>query len=414
MGMRRVRVKHAPFPLSPLRARRPGMDAVELAQALIRRPSVTPVDEGALDVLEAAALGLGFTCWRLPFGAGVQRVDNLVAHRPGRGARLAFAGHTDVVPPGDPALWTSGAFDALVRDGELVGRGAADMKGAIAAFMAAVAAHLAAGHEPDLLLVITGDEEGEALHGTAELVPWITARGLTPAAIIVGEPTSGARVGDTLKVGRRGSINFWVEVEGRQGHVAYPERNANPLHALARIAIALRAEALDAGTEWFPPSNLEVTRLEGGDPTASNLVPASARARVNIRFNDRHRSAALLDWAARTAAAHAGDCTASISVMSASEAFLTPPGPFVELVAGAVEAVTGARPALSTTGGTSDARFLRALAPVVELGLPGATMHQVDERVAVADVEALTRIYGAVLDAWSAGADALAPAAAAA
>jgi succinyl-diaminopimelate desuccinylase len=229
----------------------------------------------------------------------------------------------------------------------------------------------------------------------------------------VGEPTSGTAVGDTLKVGRRGSVNFWVEVEGRQGHVAYPERNANPLDALARIAVALKAEPLDAGTDWFPPSNLEVTRLEGGEETASNLVPASARARVNIRFNDRHSSAALLDWAGRTAAAHAGDCTATIRVMSASEAFLTPPGPFVELVAGAVERVTGARPALSTTGGTSDARFLRALAPVVELGLPGATMHQVDERVAVSDIHALTRVYAAVLAAWEAGADALAPAAAA-
>ena len=390
------------------------MDAVELAQALIRRPSVTPHDEGALDVLEAVALGLGFRCWRLPFGEGTQQVDNLVAHRPGHGARLAFAGHTDVVPAGDPALWTSGAFDAVVRDGRLVGRGAVDMKGAIAAFMAAVAGHVAAGHDPELLLVITGDEEGEARHGTAQLVPWIAAHGLGPAAILVGEPTSAVRVGDTLKIGRRGSLNFWVEVEGRQGHVAYPERNANPLHALARIAVALKAEALDEGNDWFLPSNLEVTRLEGGEAAASNLVPARARARVNIRFNDRHSSAALLDWAERIASAHAGDCTASIRVISASEAFLTAPGPFVSLVREAVAAATGVAPALSTTGGTSDARFLRALAPVVELGLPGATMHQVDEQVATADIEALTRIYGAVLAAWEARAAALAPPAAAA
>jgi succinyl-diaminopimelate desuccinylase len=390
------------------------MDAVELAQALIRRPSVTPRDEGALDVLEAAALGLGFTGWRLPFGEGAERVDNLVAHRPGRGPRLAFAGHTDVVPAGDPGLWSSGAFDATIRDGMLTGRGAADMKGAIAAWMAAVAHHLAAGHDPDLLLIVTGDEEGEALNGTVRLAPWIAAKGLTPTATLVGEPTSRAVVGDTLKIGRRGSVNFWVEVEGRQGHVAYPERNANPLHALARIAVALRAGPLDEGTEWFPPSNLEVTRLEGGDPTASNLVPAAARARINIRFNDRHGSAGLLDWAAATARAHAGDCAATIRVMSASEAFLTPPGPFVALVADAVKSATGARPALSTTGGTSDARFLRALGPVVELGLPGATMHQADERVAVADIVALTGIYRAVLEAWRERAATLAPAAAAA
>lgn len=390
------------------------MDAVELAQALIRRPSVTPRDEGALDVLEAVALGLGFSCWRLPFGEGAERVDNLVAHRPGRGPRLAFAGHTDVVPPGDPALWSSGAFAARLADGMLTGRGAADMKGAIAAWMAAVASHLAAGHDPDLLLVMTGDEEGEAQHGTACLVPWIERQALRPAAILVGEPTSGERVGDTLKIGRRGSVNFWVEVAGRQGHVAYPERNANPLHALARIAVALRAAPLDAGTQWFPPSNLEVTRMEGGDPTASNLVPAAARARVNIRFNDLHRSAGLLEWAAGIARAHQGDCTATIRSMSASEAFLTPPGPFVTLVREAVAAVTGAAPALSTTGGTSDARFLRSLGPVVELGLPGATMHQVDERVAVADIHALTRIYGAVLEAWDAHAAGLAPGPAAA
>jgi succinyl-diaminopimelate desuccinylase len=390
------------------------MDAVELAQALIRRPSVTPRDEGALDVLEAAALGLGFTCWRLPFGEGEHRVDNLVAHRPGRGPRLAFAGHTDVVPPGPAAAWRSGAFEARIADGHLIGRGAADMKGAIAAWMAAVADHLAAGHDPDLLLVITGDEEGEAVNGTTQLVPWLIERGLVPAATLVGEPTSGAATGDTLKIGRRGSLNLWVEVTGRQGHVAYPERNANPLHALARIVVALRAEPLDQGTDWFPPSNLEVTRLEGGEAEATNLVPAAARLRANIRFNDRHRAAGLVEWVERIAAEHAGDCSAHVEVMSASEAFLTPPGPFVELVAGAVASVTGVRPALSTTGGTSDARFLRQLGPVVELGLPGATMHQVDECVALADIATLTRIYGSVLDAWAAGAPALAPNAAAA
>lgn len=367
------------------------MDVPELARALIRCASVTPTDAGALGTLGDALAPLGFELSRLRFGA----IDNLVAARPGGGRRLGFAGHTDVVPAGDAGAWTHPPFGAELAGGALVGRGAVDMKGAIAAWVGAVARTPRAGA---MVLVITGDEEGQATDGTARLMPWLAGRGLVPEAMIVGEPTSGARVGDTIKVGRRGSLNAWITVTGRQGHVAYPARANNPLTGLVRLLAQLKAEPLDAGTVWFEPSNLEITRLEGGEEVATNLIPAAARARVNIRFTSDHSAASLLAWL-RAAGAAAGLDT-HVSPTSVCEAFLTGPGPLSAMLSDAVVAVTGAAPTLGTAGGTSDARFIHAHCPVVELGLRGATMHQVDEAVPLDDLEILTAIYAAFIERW--------------
>ena len=370
------------------------MDAAALAQALIRCESVTPHDGGAQRVLAQALAPLGFAAHHARFGA----IDNLVALRPGRGPRLAFAGHTDVVPTGDAAAWRVPPFSGAIVDGALVGRGAVDMKGSIAAFAAATARYIADGGDGAIAFIITGDEEGAAVDGTARLMPWLAERALLPEAAIVGEPTSARHVGDTIKIGRRGSLNATLTIEGRQGHVAYPSNADNPLTTLVRVLARLKSAPLDAGTHAFEPSNLEIVRVEGGEPTANNVIPARAAARLNIRFNDRHTAAGLDTWL--RAAADAEGARAAWDIACSGEAFVTQPGPLSAALVAAVQAVTSATPAFATGGGTSDARFIRRYCPVVELGLVGATMHQVDEAVPLADLETLTQIYAAFLARW--------------
>ena len=368
-----------------------GIDAVELTRELIRRPSVTPADAGAMDVVEQVLAGLGFACRRMRFGV----IENLYARIGTARPNLCFAGHTDVVPVGDVAAWSREAFAADLVDGVLIGRGAVDMKSAIAAFAAAAASALAEGAVTgSLSFLITGDEEGVALDGTKRVVETLRAEGEILDHCIVGEPTSAERFGDMVKIGRRGSINVGVRVEGIQGHVAYPHRAANPVAVLIRLLAALEARVLDEGYADFQPSNLEVTTVDVGNPT-TNLIPAVATARLNIRFNPTHRGAALAAWIQSEAdrAAEGFPGTITLTPAISGEAFLTEQGPFTELVAGAVEAVSGQRPDLSTTGGTSDARFIRDLCPVVELGLVGRTMHAVDERAPVEEIRHLQSVY---------------------
>ncbi|WP_291838877.1 succinyl-diaminopimelate desuccinylase [Brevundimonas sp.] len=376
-------------------ASHPVIDPVELTRDLIRIPSVTPADEGAMDVLERALTGLGFTCRRMKF----EDIENLYARRGAASPNLCFAGHTDVVPTGATEAWTSGPFAAEVKDGVLYGRGAVDMKGGIAAWVAAVSRVLADGDVPgSLSFLITGDEEGPALHGTKKVVEALMAEGEVIDACVVGEPSSSQALGDMIKVGRRGSLNTWITVHGKQGHVAYPERAANPAPVMARLLARLDAHVLDEGYPEFPPSNLEITTIDIGNP-ATNIIPAEAKARLNIRFNPTHTGDDLIAWlnaAAGEAQAESG-LQISLEHLCSGNAFLTEPGPFVTAVQDAVEAATGRRPVASTTGGTSDARFIRAMCPVLELGLVGQTMHQIDERVPTAELEALAVAYERVI-----------------
>ena len=367
------------------------IDPVALAQQLIACPSVTPVDAGAQDVLAQALAAQGFEIHRFTSGGPPDGpVENLFAIR-GQGAPFfAFAGHSDVVPPGDG--WTADAFAPRVEGELLYGRGAVDMKGALAAF--AAAAERTAGHKGTLACIITGDEEGPAIHGTVAIIEWMEARGLKPDLILVGEPTSAARLGDTVKIGRRGSVNMWIEVPGVQGHVGYPHLADNPIPALARIVTRLSDLTLDDGNDWFQPSNLEVTDVDTGNG-ATNIIPGVARARLNIRFNDHQRGADLVERVKAIVAAEAP--AAKVIARISGEAFLTPPGDFSTLVSDAIREVTGVTPELSTTGGTSDARFLSRLAPTVEFGLINATMHKLDEAVAIPDLHALTDIYADVM-----------------
>ncbi len=369
------------------------IDALDLARRLIACPSVTPADAGAQDVLAASLERIGFTIHRLTFGTAPDGpVENLFATIGSGHPHFAFAGHTDVVPAGNG--WGSDPFAAAVRDGWLVGRGAADMKGSIAAFAAAAAAAVARGFEGTLSLIVTGDEEGPATFGTAPLLDWMEANGHVPDLCLVGEPTSATILGDMVKIGRRGSLNAWITVNGAQGHVAYPAKADNPVTRLVAILARLKSRVLDSGSDWFDASNLEITDLTVGNP-ATNVIPARASARLNIRFNDLHSGADLEAWLRDVVAAEAP--SADVDIRISGEAFLTEPGPLSTLVGDAIEHVTGRRPALSTTGGTSDARFIRRLCPVVEFGLVGASMHKVDEAVPVADIAALTAIYDAVL-----------------
>ena len=371
------------------------LDPVAFAQALIRRPSVTPADAGAMDVLQSALSDLGFACRRMPF----EGIENLYARRGTSGPNLAFAGHTDVVPVGDAAAWTTGPFEAQIIDGVLYGRGAVDMKGSIAAWTAAVSRVLAKGEvSGSLSFLITGDEEGKAIHGTGPVVKALAAEGETIDHVVLGEPTSAARLGDQLKIGRRGSLNAWITVEGVQGHVAYPHQAANPIPVLIRLLAEIQAHVLDQGHPRFPASNLEVTTIDVDNPV-TNVIPAKATARLNIRFNPLHDGDSLIAWL-EGACAKAGvgfDGTVSLEPVLTGNAFITEPGPFVDVLAAAVKSVTGEAPILSTTGGISDARFLRKLCPVVELGLVGATMHAVDECSSVQEIEDLTRIYEQVI-----------------
>ncbi len=370
-------------------------DPLALAQALIRCASVTPADAGAQDVLAGALERLGFTVRHLRFG----ETPNLFARRGDSGPHLCFAGHTDVVPPGDAAAWRGDPFSAEVHEGVLYGRGACDMKGAIAAFVAACGQHLKEGRavRGSVSLLITGDEEGPALDGTVRVLEWMDRHGQVPDFCLVGEPTCRARLGDVVKIGRRGSLNGRIALHGTQGHSAYPQRADNPVHRLLRAASAMIAAPLDAGTEFFEPSTLQFTSIDVGNP-ASNVIPALARAALNIRFNDRHTGAALEAWLRAALAQHAERFELDVSV--SGEAFLTRPGPMVDRLRAAVTAATGVEPALDTGGGTSDARFIARHCAVAEFGLVGSSMHQVDERVPVDELHLLTRAYRAVLDAF--------------
>ena len=372
-------------------------DPLALTKALIDCASVTPARGAVFDVLEAALVPLGFAVERFVAGEAPDGpVENLLAVRGNGGWHFAFAGHLDVVPPG--AGWTSDPFRAEQRGSLLHGRGAVDMKGAIAAFVAA-AARIDA-NAGTISLIITGDEEGPAVFGTRALIERMHARGLVPDLCLVGEPTSVNRLGDMVKIGRRGSVNIWIEVPGKQGHVAYPHLADNPIPRLVRALAAIDDVVLDAGTDWFQPSNIEITDLEVGNP-ATNVIPAAARARLSIRFNALHRGQALADRIAAIVAEHAPG--AIVTPRISGEAFLTPPGDFSALVSAAIAARTGITPELSTTGGTSDARFLSALCPVVEFGLVNATMHKLDEAVAVEDLALLADIYADIARAALAG-----------
>jgi len=356
----------------------------DLAEALIAAPSVTPATGLVFDRLEAMLAPLGFEISRTLDGP--DPVENLLAIRRGpEGSRhFAFAGHLDVVPPGEG--WTSAPFAPERRGNLLYGRGAVDMKGAVAAMVAAVAE--IPPEAGTISLIITGDEEGEALHGTRALIEHIRARGELPDLCLVGEPTSAKRFGDMMKIGRRGSVNIWLTVEGREGHVAYPHLADNPVPRLVAMLAELAALELDQGNDWFQPSNLEITDISVGN-TATNVIPPRAQARISIRFNDQHTGTELVQKVTEIAERHGGAARAVIS----GEPFLTPPGEFSEIVASAVEAESGIRPEASTTGGTSDARFLKDLCPVIEFGLVNATMHKRDEAVAIDDLEAVARIY---------------------
>ncbi|WP_156679444.1 succinyl-diaminopimelate desuccinylase [Sphingomonas profundi] len=367
------------------------IDPVDLASRLIACPSVTPADAGALGVIADALGVLGFTVHRFAAGGPPDGpVENLFAWRGAGGPHFAFAGHSDVVPAGEG--WATDPFAPVIHGDILHGRGAVDMKGAVAAFVAAAAR--VPDHAGTLSLIVTGDEEGPATHGTLALMAWMAANGHRPDMILVGEPTSAARMGDTIKIGRRGSVNMWIEVPGTQGHVAYPHLADNPATRLLRILDTLTRWRLDEGNAWFQPSNLEVTDIAIGNP-ATNVIPAAARARLNIRFNDEQRGADLVERVRAVVAEHAPRATVDAKI--SGEAFLTRPGPLSELVSAAIRRATGLTPELSTSGGTSDARFLSRLCPVVEFGLINATMHKLDEAVAIPDLHLLTTIYEDVI-----------------
>jgi succinyl-diaminopimelate desuccinylase len=371
------------------------INPVHLTQALIARPSVTPADSGAMDIVQQVLEDLGFTCHRLKFG----EIENLYARRGITSPNLCFAGHTDVVPVGTRNLWRYDPFGAEIHDGAVIGRGAVDMKGGIAAWIAAVSRH--ADQAGSLSFLITGDEEGVATDGTVRVVQWLKDRGEIIDHCIVGEPSSSAQLGDMIKVGRRGSVNATFTVSGKQGHVAYPQRALNPLPVMVDLLAALKGRELDDGYADFQPSNLEITTIDTGNAT-SNIIPQATRARINIRFNPSHTGVELKTWFDALAAEHAKRTGAKIEVQTtiSGEAFLTEAGPFVDLIAEVIQAKLSVETDRSTTGGTSDARFIRDLCPVVEFGLVGQTMHQINECVPVADLEALTDAYSALIDAY--------------
>ena len=373
------------------------VDPVQLSADLIRCPSVTPEEGGALQLLERLLGGAGFTCTRVDRNG----TPNLYARWGEKGAvrSFGFNGHTDVVPLGDEAAWTMPPFGGEIKDGILWGRGATDMKSGVAAF-AAAAIDLVQSTPPDgaVILSITGDEEGDATDGTTALLDWMKANGEVMDVCLVGEPTCPEQVGDMVKIGRRGSMSAWFTITGVQGHSAYPHRARNPLPAMARLVDRLASRVLDEGTDHFDPSTLAVVTIDTGNP-ATNVIPAECRATVNIRFNDAHDSTALTAWLQEEldrVQAEFG-VTGAMRIKVSGESFITPPGALSDLVSAAVQAETGLVPELSTTGGTSDARFIRAHCPVVEFGLVGKTMHQVDEHVPVEQIHQLKSIYGRIL-----------------
>lgn len=364
------------------------MDPVALARDLVRCNSVTPADGGAQAVLINVLENLGFTVTKLKYG----NIENFFAERAAPGPHLCFAGHTDVVPPGEG--WKHDPFAAEEVEGIVYGRGAVDMKGSIAAFTAAVAAM--PGH---ISFLITGDEEGEAINGTVKVLEWMQAEGKIPDFCVVGEPTSQARLGDVVKVGRRGSLNAKIRMPGRQGHAAYPHLAENAVHKFLPVLAELAAAKLDDGNEFFPASTLQITTVDVGNPV-TNVIPGLATAGLNIRFNNAHTGASLTAWLRGVLDRHAPDAELDVSV--SGEAFLTQPGREIELLTGAIERVTGVKPERNTAGGTSDARFISRYCPVAEFGLVGATMHKVDEAVPVADILQLTNVYKALIGAFCA------------
>lgn len=384
-------------------------DALSIARDLIRCPSVTPADAGALSVLENVLKAAGFTVHRVTFSeAGTADIDNLYARIGNQAPHITFAGHTDVVPAGEEAAWSVGAFSGEVKDGFLYGRGAVDMKGGIACSVAAVLGHLADhGGKPredgkgSISFLITGDEEDVSVNGTVKLLQWVAARGERFDHCVLGEPSNLDVLGDCIKIGRRGSQSGALYVEGRQGHVAYPHRASNPVPDISRLIVALSDEPLDHGSAQFQPSNLEFTSVDVGN-TASNVIPGQARAKFNIRYNDLHSQESLRKLVEERLAKAAGNRIRAHIVWepSNSNVFVTKPGPFTDLAVAAIEDVTGRKPELSTAGGTSDARFIASYCPVIEFGLVGQTMHQIDERAAVSDLEKLTRIYRGILERY--------------
>ncbi|MDF0494199.1 succinyl-diaminopimelate desuccinylase [Bradyrhizobium yuanmingense] len=381
-------------------------DALSIARDLIRCPSVTPADAGALGVLENILGAAGFTCHRVTFSEpGTADVDNLYARIGTESPHITFAGHTDVVPPGDESAWSVGAFSGEVKEGVLHGRGAVDMKGGIACSVAAVLEHLAAnGGKPrsdgkgSISFLITGDEEDVSINGTIKLLKWAAERGEKFDHCVLGEPSNVETLGDTIKIGRRGSQSGTLVVDGVQGHVAYPHRASNPVPDISRLIVAISDEPLDHGSAQFQASNLEFVSVDVGNK-AFNVIPGEARARFNIRYNDNHTQASLRELVETRLAKACGNRIKARIVWepSNSNVFVTKPGPFTDLAVSAIEEVTGRKPELSTSGGTSDARFISSYCPVIEFGLVGQTMHQVDERVPVVDLERLTKVYRGIL-----------------
>ena len=377
------------------------MDPVDLAQALIRCPSVTPADEGAMAVLQPALEELGFTCHRLPFATGnAPEVQNLYARIGNRAPNFCFAGHTDVVPVGDANEWSVDPFAAEIKGDRLYGRGASDMKTAIAGFAAAAARFLESrdnGFPGSISLLITGDEEGEAVNGTVKVLEWLREKGEVLDACLVGEPTNPETLGDMIKIGRRGSMTAFLTVHGASGHAAYPHLADNPVERLVKMLSAVLDKPLDDGTEHFQPSTAVVTTIDVGNPVA-NVIPARAEARINVRFNDLHTGAGVETLLRRRLDDIGGDYDLDARV--SGEPFLFPPGPLSNLVAGVVEKVTGKRPEFSTAGGTSDARFIKDHCPVCEYGTTNQTAHKADENALGSDIQLLSDIYQSVLDGF--------------
>ncbi len=375
------------------------LDPVAYARDLIRCPSVTPEEGGALELLQSTLEGLGFKCQRLLFTEdGTPDVDNLYARLGNSEPNFCFAGHTDVVPVGAKDEWSVDPFAAEIKDGVLFGRGASDMKGAIAAFAAAVQRFLEDG-PPDgsISFLITGDEEGPSVNGTKKMLQWMVENGEKMDVCVVGEPTNPMALGEMMKIGRRGSLNGWLTVKGEQGHTAYPHLADNPAHRIVSLLEAITAKSIDDGSDFFQPSTLQISTIDIGNPT-TNVIPGEARATFNIRFNDLHSSASLTEWLHKTFDAAIGEGGRyELDVVVSGESFLIPPGPLSDLVSDACEKVLGQRPELSTTGGTSDARFIKDYCPVAEFGLISQTMHKVDERAVVDDIAKLSEIYEAVL-----------------
>ena len=377
------------------------IDPVELAAQLIRCPSVTPAEAGALDLLQQVLTGLGFRCTRLPFEeTGTAPVDNLYARLGTQGPHICFAGHTDVVPVGATDDWQDDPFSGAIRDQALWGRGAADMKGAIAAFVAAAAAHCASQETAgSISFLITGDEEGPSINGTRKMLGWLEEQGEIIDDCVVGEPTNPDVLGDMIKIGRRGSVNGVVTVNGTQGHVAYPHLAENPVPQLVQIMAHLAAATLDDGSDHFQPSNLEITSIDVANQ-ATNVIPAAAEGRFNIRYNDHWDADKISAWIGARLDEAAGPAGYELDLAHTGDCFLTEPGPFVETLSAAVEEVTGRAPTLSTSGGTSDARFIKNITRVVEFGLVGKTMHKVDEHVPIDDIRQLAKIYEKLLDGY--------------